>query len=64
MFWNWGPGVNENEWKEPNSFIENFENNIYFNEKKYVTRLPLKDNNYENMKHKLFSLKNKLYRNK
>ena len=63
-------GVKENEWEETDPFIEKFENNLRFNGKRYVTRLPFKDNNeflpdnYEHSKQRLLSLKNKLDKDK
>ena len=58
--------IKNNGWEEPNSFIENFENNLYFNGRRYITRLPYKDeseflpNSYEHMKQRLLLLKNNL----
>ena len=58
--------IKNNGWEEPNSFIEKFENNLYFNGKRYITRLPYKDeseflpDSYEHMKQRLLLLKNNL----
>ena len=59
--------VIENDgWEEPNSFMKNFENNLYFNGRRYITRLPYKDeseflpDSYEHMKQRLLLLKNNL----
>lgn len=58
--------IKNNGWEEPNSFMEKFENNLYFNGKRYITRLPYKDeseflpDSYEHMKQRLLLLKNNL----
>ena len=36
--------VKEIKWKQSKSFVEYFDKNLHFNGKRYVTRLPFKDN--------------------